>query len=203
MTALARAVVVGAPIALGVLAAIHPPTSSDAVPRWMVIHVLQVPLVALLGIAVLALLRGLDGRPAGVARLAVLPWVAAFAAFDGVAGLAEGALADFAQSNPDASAVVAEIELVDTWYTEALGFMAILSAIILFAGAATALIRSGSSMVGTGLLAAGGIVWTVIHPLVGAAAMVAFLLGALLVMRSRDEPGLAAPAESVAPSLPR
>ena len=186
MIVLRRFVVIGAPIGLGVLAAIHPAVAEDDTPRWMLIHLLQVPLVALLGVAVLVLVDGIPGVPAVASRVALLPWVAAFGAFDGVAGLAVGALADYGQAHPEASPSVAEVSsiLVAAWYTEAIGLLAIVSAIVAFGGAALALIGAGASTVGAALIAAGGIVWTVYHPLIGAFAMASFLVGAILVMRS-------------------
>jgi hypothetical protein len=44
-------------------------------------------------------------------------------------------------------------------------------------------LRSGASALGAGLIAVGGVTWTLIHPLVGAAGMVAFIIGAWLVER--------------------
>jgi hypothetical protein len=182
-----RLILFGAPAGLAVLAAIHPPQVGERMEAWMAIHVLQLPLLAMLAVAVLILLDGVQSRTATVARLALPFWVAGFAAFDAIAGLVEGTLADYAGHHPDEAAVVEAIrtEIAGAAYVEIASTLALASAAVAFGGAAFALYRSGASVIGALLIAVGGVVWTLIHPLIGAAAMVAFLIGAWLVDRSR------------------
>jgi len=181
---LRRATIFGTPVALGTLAAIHPMMPDHNLGIWNLIHTLQIPLVALLGISVVLMLRGNGGGLARAARLAIIPWVAFFAAFDGVAGLATGALAGFAHDHPEAAATV-------TSATESFGDSLVLAAglplgatvfsIVVFGCAAIALRRAGISPYAAGALAVGGVVWTFVHPLIGAPAMLVFLGGAIAV----------------------
>jgi hypothetical protein len=92
--------VIGAPIALAVLELWHPLFAADGgeslVPvadRWLVVHLLQLPLFALLGVALYLLVDGLPGVAPAVARIGAIVFAALYAAFDGVAGIATGVLA--------------------------------------------------------------------------------------------------------------
>lgn len=184
---LRRATIFGTPVALGTLAAIHPLMPEHNLGIWNLIHTLQIPLVALLGISVVLMLRDIRGRIATAARLAILPWVAFFAAFDGVAGLATGALAGFAHDHPGAAATVASA-------TESFGDSLVLAAglplgatlfsVVVFSCMAIAMRRTGISTFAVGALAVGGVVWTFVHPIIGAPAMLAFLSGAFMVEMS-------------------
>lgn len=95
-----RLIVIGAPIALAVLELWHPLFASDAgesllpiADRWLVVHLLQLPLFALLGVALYLLVDGLSGVAPAVARIGAIVFAALYAAFDGVAGIATGVLA--------------------------------------------------------------------------------------------------------------
>jgi hypothetical protein len=199
---LRRTTIFGTPIALGALAAIHPMMPADNLGIWNLIHTLQIPLVALLGISVILLLRGDGSRIAAAARLMVVPWVAFFAAFDGVAGLATGALAGFAHEHPGMSATVAEAStaLVDSPFLAAgLPLGATVFSLVVFGGAAFALQRAGVSVPAAVAIALGGVVWTFVHPLIGAPAMLVFLTGAVIVELSSREKDVAS-APVVAPA---
>jgi hypothetical protein len=181
---LRRATIFGTPVALATLAAIHPMMPQHNLGIWNLIHTLQIPLVALLGISVVLMLDGIEGTIATAARLAIIPWVAFFAAFDGVAGLATGALAGFAHDHPGTAETVSSA-------TESFGDSVVLAAglplgatifsIVVFSCAAIASRRAGTSLYAVGALAVGGVVWTFVHPLIGAPAMLVFLSGALIV----------------------
>jgi len=195
---LRRSTIFGTPVALGTLAAIHPMMPQDNLGIWNLIHTLQIPLAALLGISVLLLLREVRGRIAAAARLAVVPWVAFFAAFDGVAGLATGALAGFAHEHPETSATVTDATsaLGDSLFLAAgLPLGATLFSLIVFGGAAVALQRIGAPAFAAVAVGIGGVVWTFVHPLIGAPAMLVFLVGALFVeLSARDTGRVAMPA---------
>ncbi len=189
---LRRMAIFGAPLGLAVLAAIHPIVGGALVPEhklsaWTLIHTMQIPLAALLGVAVVLMLDRLDDVVARAARLAVIPWVAAFAAFDGIAGLATGALSEYGHQHPSEAAVALGIAAAITdspIAAAALPLGALLFALITFGGAAIALRRAGTSGIAALSIGAGGIAWTFIHPLVGAPAMLVFAFGALQVERS-------------------
>jgi hypothetical protein len=198
---LRRLAIFGAPLGLAVLAAIHPLVGGALVPEdklgvWTLIHTLQIPLAALLGVAVVLMLDRVDGVEARVARLAVIPWVAAFAAFDGIAGLATGALSEYGHLHPAQSTVVLGIAAAITdspIAAAALPLGALFFGLVAFGGAAVALQRAGASGIGAVAIGAGGVVWTFIHPLIGAPAMLVFAFGAFLVERWAIERGLTHP----------
>ena len=187
------AAVLSAPIGLAVLAAIHPIVSERLVPDdqlgvWTLIHTLQLPLAALLGVAVLLLIEGLDGTEARAARLAVVPWAVAFAAYDAIAGLAAGAMSAYGHQHPaEADTVMAiAVSVADSvLVSTVLPLTAFAFAFPLFGGAALALHRAGAGGFAAFAIAASGVTWTFIHPLVGAPAMALFLIGAVLAERSR------------------
>ncbi|HEX7172764.1 MAG TPA: hypothetical protein VF365_09185, partial [Candidatus Limnocylindria bacterium] len=184
---LRRAAIFGTPVALGTLAAIHPMMPEHNLGIWNLIHTLQIPLVALLGISVVLMLRGIEGGIATAARLTIIPWVAFFAAFDGVAGLATGALAGFAHDHPGTGETVdsAVASFGDSLVLAAgLPLGATILSIVVFSCAAISMRRAGISVFAAGALAVGGVVWTFVHPLIGAPAMLVFLGGAFVVETS-------------------
>jgi hypothetical protein len=96
-----RPIVFGVPFILGILELGHPallPSDDIAatiVPIatwWTVLHVLQVPLFALLGVAVWLLVRDLDGRPATISRYAISLFIVVYPAFDAAVGIASGVI---------------------------------------------------------------------------------------------------------------
>jgi hypothetical protein len=133
------------------------------------------------------MLRGIEGGIATAARLAVIPWVAFFAAFDGVAGLATGALAGFAHDHPGTAETVdsAVASFGESLILAAgLPLGATIFSIVVFSCAAIAMRRAGISVFAAGALAVGGVVWTFVHPLIGAPAMLVFLGGAVAIEMS-------------------
>lgn len=188
-----RIAVLAAPIGLGLLAAVHPLVADGLVPQpqlwlWNLIHTLQIPLAALLGIALLLLIDGLEDAEATVARIAVVPWVAAFAAFDGIAGLATGALSGYGHAHPGATETVLAIGLdlaAMPIVAAGLPLMALAFGLAAFGGAAIALHRAGVGGSGALAIGVGGVLWTFVHPLVGAPAMLLFAYGAVRAERFR------------------
>lgn len=199
------AAILAAPVGLGLLAAVHPIVDGTLVPEdrlfvWTVIHTLQIPLAALLGISLLLLLEGVAGSDARLARLAVVPWAAAFAAFDGVAGLATGALSSYGHANPEHAEVMLGLgqTLAGSLVVAAvLPLTALTFALLAFGGGAIALHRMGLAAPAAVALAAGGITWTFVHPLVGAPAMVVYLIGAVAAERQRARARPFYPADAV------
>jgi len=100
-TPIQRSVVLGAPLVLGLLEIGHPAlgpqdnicsTLEPITVWWTVLHVLQIPLFALLGIASYLLLRQFTGRIALVGRVASLVFVVVYPAFDAAVGVASGVM---------------------------------------------------------------------------------------------------------------
>ena len=76
-----------------VVALIHPTTlTDDDTPMWMVVHIAQLILAPIVALGLLALLRGVEGPTAMVARGAAVLWAAWFSAYDALAGIATAIL---------------------------------------------------------------------------------------------------------------
>ena len=98
-----RVVLLGSPILMAISSVLHPhpPFSRPGMleflrprlPLWMGVHVGQLFLVFLLGVTVWFLTEGLAGRTATVSRIATGLFLVFYAAFDSVAGIGTGLLA--------------------------------------------------------------------------------------------------------------
>jgi uncharacterized membrane protein len=73
---------------------------SDEVARWQVVHVVTLAAIGLMAVAVYLLVRNLEGTAATVARIALVPFVLFYAAWEAVIGLATGALVQQANDGP-------------------------------------------------------------------------------------------------------
>ena len=93
---LRRLVLLGTPLALAVLEIFHPerPTSAgEAVEQggwFMWFHIIQVPLIGLIALAVYLLTEGLQGRAVRVSRWAIGVFAVFFSAYDAAAGIGTG-----------------------------------------------------------------------------------------------------------------
>ncbi len=96
-----RLIIFGAPLILGLLELGHPAllpgddivaTIAPIATWWTTLHVLQVPLFALLGLAVFLLVRNLDGRAATISRYAIAVFIVIYPAIDAAVGIASGVL---------------------------------------------------------------------------------------------------------------
>ena len=96
-----RAVTLGVPLVLGLLEIGHPAlvpsddivaTLSPIATWWTVLHIAQIPLFALLGLAVFLTVRDLDGRAARIARRAIAIFIVVYPAFDAAVGVASGVM---------------------------------------------------------------------------------------------------------------
>jgi len=80
-------------IAWVVVALIHPTSlTDDDTPAWMVVHIGQLVFAPIIALGILALLKGIQGPAATIARGAAVLWAAWFSAYDAVAGIATGIL---------------------------------------------------------------------------------------------------------------
>lgn len=94
------AFLIATPLAWAGLLLFHPLGSGqvydllrDQVTRWQIVHVGTLFFIALMGLAILLLVRGLTGPAARAARFGAGTFVVFYGAWEAVAGLAVGALA--------------------------------------------------------------------------------------------------------------
>jgi hypothetical protein len=100
--ALRRLVLLGTPLALAILEIFHPKpsTASEAVDQgewFMWFHIIQVPLIGLIALAVYLLTDGLQGQAASVSRWAIGVFAVFFSAYDAAAGIGTGYVLNEAQ----------------------------------------------------------------------------------------------------------
>ena len=95
-TLLRRLVLLGTPLALAILEIFHPEQPSgarEAVEQgvwFMWFHIIQVPLIGLIALAVYLLTDGLEGRVVSVSRWAIGVFAVFFSAYDAAAGIGTG-----------------------------------------------------------------------------------------------------------------
>src|SRR5215212_11965478 len=95
-TVLRRLVLLGTPLALALLEIFHPERpsgASEAVEQgvwFMWFHIIQVPLIGLIALAVYLLTDGLEGRAVSVSRWATGVFAVFFSAYDAAAGIGTG-----------------------------------------------------------------------------------------------------------------
>jgi hypothetical protein len=197
--ALARTVVLGVPFALGVLELGHPallPGESivEALAPialwWIALHVAQIPLFALLGVAVLLLVRDLDGRPARISRWAVAVFIVIYPAFDAAVGVASGIMVRTLNSTEPGAAGTLEAGLQALFWGPITGTMALVGSaswlIALFA-AALAWRRAGAPLYVVAALALAGLFLGIAHirPFGPLACLFFLVAAAWIVFRSR------------------
>jgi hypothetical protein len=88
-------VLLGTPLALAILEIFHPQPSgvAEAVEQggwFMWFHIIQLPLIGLIALAVYLLTEGLEGRAAKVSRWAIGVFAVFFSAYDAAAGIGTG-----------------------------------------------------------------------------------------------------------------
>ena len=92
-------ILLGTPIALGAVLAVHPHGGADiyeslapVVDTWLAVHLLLLPLFGLLGVALYVMLADSESVAATVGRIGVAVYLMAYLAFGAVAGIANGLL---------------------------------------------------------------------------------------------------------------
>lgn len=183
-----RAIVFGAPLVLGLVGLGHPAllpgddivaTLTPIATWWTALHVLQVPLFALLGVAVLLLLGERDGKVAAIARAAIAIFIVVYPAFDAAVGIASGVICSAAGKD---AGVTLEPWLQALFWGPVTGLMAIVGSaawLVAVAAAAWALRQAGAPWRAVGPLILAGVLLAIGHirPL-GPLACLFFLAGA-------------------------
>jgi len=86
-------VLLGTPLALALLEIFHPERpsgASEAVEQGVWFHIIQVPLIGLIALAVYLLTDGLEGRAVSVSRWSIGVFAVFFSAYDAAAGIGTG-----------------------------------------------------------------------------------------------------------------
>jgi hypothetical protein len=153
-TLLRRLVLLGTPLALALLEIFHPEQPSGASAaveqgEWfMWFHIIQVPLIGLIALAVYLLTDGLEGRAVSVSRWAIGIFAVFFSAYDAAAGIGTGyALRNAQGLSAEGQAAVYEVvkDLPLFSLPFGLSIVGTLAWVVALVAAAKALRRAGAS----------------------------------------------------------
>lgn len=187
------AIVFGTPLLLGVVELWHPavrpgdkivPMIAPIAVWWTTLHVLQVPLFALLGIAVLYIVGDATGRASSVSRAAIYAFIVLYPAFDAAVGISSGVML---QHIPASQQAAFEPALQALFWGPVTGMMAIIASACWLIGvvaAAFAQRRLGAPALAVTFLVLSGLLlgFSHIRPF-GPLACLCFLVGAAIIER--------------------
>lgn len=204
-----RLVLVGTPLALAVLEIFHPqPTGAvEAVEQgeWFFwFHMIQVPLIGLIALAVYLLTEGLVGRAVTVSRWAAGVFAVFFSAYDAAAGIATGFVLRRAEGlSADEQAVVFEMvkDMPEVSLIFILSIVGTAGWVVALIAAAVALRRAGAARGPFVLLILAGVFLLGGHPFpFGTLAFGCFALAtAWLELTSRSSTSVAQPRDDTSP----
>jgi hypothetical protein len=195
------ALIIGVPLAWAVLLLFHPSGEGDEVyaelqddvTRWQVVHVGMLIFIPLFATAVYLLLRGIEGTAAMVSRIALVPFVVFYSAWEALYGIGDGILADEVNGLPEADRELGA-DLIQDFSENALimnfGIFAgigTIGLIVAMIAAGVALrTHAGASLSVAVLLAISGFLITGHPPPFGPIGLVCFIVAVLLFWRSRS-----------------
>jgi hypothetical protein len=200
------AVLFGSPLLMTVSSLIHPhsPFSQPGMldflrPRlslWMGVHLAQLFLVFLLGLALWFLTEGVASRAATMSRLATALFLVLYAAFDSIVGIGTGLLAQVVDADRALDASVAAGVVDHYWlarFDPPIGPLIGLADVAWFGAITTAalVVRArGASWSAVVLLIAAGVFFAIDHPSpTGTIGMLAFFAANVLLHRDGLLPG--------------
>src|SRR5215831_19641673 len=163
----------------------------DQATLWIAIHVVQLLLILLLAVAVYWLTEGLTGTAARLSRVALLPYLVFYSAFDSIAGLGRGLVALYGSQLPAArQAVLPGVTgaFSATWHPVPLmiDLIGSLSWAVAVVAAAVALRHAGAPWTATIPLGLAGLIGAYDHAApYGPVAMALFLIAAYVLSRPR------------------
>jgi hypothetical protein len=202
------AFMLGVPLAWAVLLLFHPGgdatdiygSARDDVTPFLVVHLGTLLFIPLMAVVFYLLLRGIPGKAAKVSRIALVPFVVFYSAWETLQGIANGVLVDQVNALPASerargAALVqdfAESPLVrEMGVLASLGGLGLVVALI---AAAVALRReAGASAPVAALLGVSGFLIMAHPPPFGPIGLAMFILAVVLFARSRATAPVAAP----------
>ena len=195
-------VVFGTPIAFAITGFLHlvPETDApniytglrDSAGLGIAIHVVQLLLILLLAVAVYWLTEGLTSTAARISRVALLPYLVFYSAFDAVVGLSNGLVVNYGSELPPAEQAVlagasdALADLVHHPVPLTIYLIGTLSWAVAVIAAAVALSQAGAPRTAAIPLGLAGVIGAVDHAApFGPVAMLLFIIATFLLSRTR------------------
>jgi hypothetical protein len=202
------AFLIGVPLFWAILLLFHPGGSGDeiyldvqdTVTRFLVVHIGMMLFIPLMAVAFLLLLRGVEGTAARVSRIALVPFVVFYSAWEVLQGIGVGILANELNGLPQADQALRE-DLVQDFAEHALigpfgvfGSIGSTGLIVAAIAAGVALYRQAGAPVSVPvLLAVSGLLITVHPPPYGPTGLALFIVAVLLYVRSQAPDRATAP----------
>jgi hypothetical protein len=202
------AVLLGVPLLWAILLLFHPGGEGDAiylevrddVTRFLVVHIGMVVFIPLMAAVVYLLLRGVEGTAAWISRIALVPFVVFYSAWEVLQGIGVGILVNELKGLPQTNEPL-RAELVQDFAEHSLigpfgvfvslGSIGLIVALI---AAGLALHRHAGAPVSVAvLLSLSGFLITVHPPPYGPTGLALFILAVLLYMRGQSRDRATAP----------
>jgi hypothetical protein len=202
------AFLIGVPLLWAILLLFHPGGSGDAiyldvhdnVTRFLVVHIGMVVFIPLMAVVVYLLLRDVEGTAAWVSRIALVPFVVFYSAWEVLQGIGVGILVNELNGLPQAEPALREDLVQDFAEHPLIGplgvFVSIgsMGLIVAAIAAGVALYRQTGAPVSVPvLLAISGLLITVHPPPYGPTGLALFVVAVLLYVRSQSRDRAAAP----------
>jgi hypothetical protein len=194
------AFLIGVPLLWAILLLFHPGGEGDEiyldvqdnVTRFLVVHVGMMIFIPLMAVVIYLLLRGVQGTAAWVSRIALVPFVVFYSAWEVLQGIGVGILANELKGLPQADLALRE-DLVQDFAEHPLigpfgvfGSIGSMGLIVAAIAAGVALYRQAGAPVSVPiLLAISGLLITVHPPPYGPTGLGLFIVAVLLYVRSR------------------
>lgn len=202
------AFVIGVPLLWAVLLLFHPGgegteiylDAQDNVTRFLVVHIGMMVFIPLMAVVVYLLLRGVEGTAARVSRIALVPFVVFYSAWEALQGIGVGILVNELNGLPQAEPALRE-DLVQDFAEHVLigpfgvfGSIGSMGLIVAAIAAGVALYRrAGAPVYVPVLLSISGLLITVHPPPYGPTGLGLFIAAVLLLVRAQSGSGAPVP----------
>ena len=202
------AFLIGVPLLWAILLLFHPGGEGDEiyldvqdnVTRFLVVHIGMVLFIPLMAAVVYLLLRGVEGTAAWVSRIALVPFVVFYSAWEVLQGIGVGILVNELKGLPQTDPALRETLVQDFAEHALIGpfgvFVSIgsMGLIVAAIAAGVALYRQAGAPISVPvLLAISGLLITVHPPPYGPTGLALFVVAVLLYVRSQSRARTTAP----------
>ena len=209
------AFIIGVPIAWGLLLLLHPGGEAsdiygaleDSVARGLIVHIGMLIFIPLMAVAVYLLLRGVEGTAAQVSRIALVPFVVFYSAWETLQGIANAVLVDEVNGLSTADrALGADLvqDFAESPLVRDLGVFALIGTVGLIVATIAAAValrkHAGAPQSAAIMIGLSGFLITAHPPPYGPIGLALFALAVFLYVRSQELGRTPAPLERPGPA---